>query len=184
VTAPVPEPSSNPPFARFLTWAVVGAEHSPQQIVNRQVSNRYGTTETQLTETSEGWSLNVTTAVRGRARNETFTVNRNAYDSATLSGTFETRGVFYAWGFVWPVGLWAASGVGAWVYLYQPPAVLSVVSIAVLLVSPPFVSKAAVRGIWWAGRGLLNETRGRWVIAGLLWAFALAALIDLQVIVG
>ena len=184
VSAPGTEPVLNPRLARVITWTVAGAQRSPRRLVNEQLWGRYGTTETQLTELPEGWSLNVVATVGGRARDEMFRVDRNAYDKAMTAGTFETRGSFYAVRFVLLVALWAATAVCAWAYLFQPPVLLSLASIAVLLVSPSFVSKAVVRGMWWAGRGLLNEARGRWILAGALWAFALAPLIELQVIVG
>ena len=183
VTAADPTPATNPPFARTLTWSVVGAIHAARQIVNEQVSNHWGTVETQVAETPEGWRLNVTADVGGRVRFETFTVRRGSFEAANESGTFRTKGSFYAWRFLSHTLLWAACVFGAWFYLYQPAIVISLASIGVLLISPPFVSKALTQAMWWAGRGLVAEPRGRWIIAGVLWAVALAPIVELQIIV-
>jgi hypothetical protein len=183
MTTPGPDAGTNAPFAVRMAWSVDGLVRSPSHMINVKVSNHYGTIENQPFETRDAFALNVWATVRGRVRQESFNVTRNAYADAVASRTFHTNGLYYGWWFVAYVAIWFGSATLAWVFIDQPAIVLSLAGIAILLISPPLVSRAVVRGLWWAGRGFVNEPRARWILAGILWAVSVAALVELQIIV-
>jgi hypothetical protein len=174
------EPISNSPFSKRISWRAFNEEIFPAHMASKSVFTGRAVSGPQEYRVQQNQFLSLSASINGRQRFETIPVTNAVLASLSATRTYVTR----SWRFPLRLVLWTAPWTLAFAFSWIALSInvlLFIALFAVIAALPPFVASSIVDFSWWAGFGLKNESRARWILAIALWALDVGPLVLIQV---